>query len=387
MALCYANVKTIFAQSQPFRLWHWPCRLLIIRHLTTRRFTFFFALFCVLVAVGLLLPVELPYSVTTRGVVRPAFEWELGRTTEGSLTQVFNDNLTGTVRSYGITEFQRGDVVRFEVNPELTSRRFVMEGDTIGVLLSNEEQRRIIQLEGDLKILMAEMEFHTTGQKPEDVERAEREVTLAQQELETQQKLTARSKMLLTDSVIPLQEYEIAYNELKVRELALGIAEARLLSVTTGEKPEQAELVSARVQACRMQLDQLRARIRQFTLLAPVSGMVVMDRYMDGSGKLIKVADTSALVAVAPIRMADLGYVSVGDSVETMPVNGNEMVRGRVVEIDNVSRLIDLQSAVFITILFDSNEELIPESSEVIKVTGASLTPCQYARKLFNSPQ
>lgn len=244
-----------------------------------------------------------------------------------------------------------------------------------------------MELEGELRVLQAERVFHTTGQKPEDVERAGREVSLAHQELETQQKLTARSKVLLRDSVIPLQQYEIDFNELKVRELAVSIAEARLMSITTGEKPEQAELIDAKVQAINWQIDQLKARISYFTLLAPISGMVVMDRFMDGSERLVMIADTSVMVAVAPVRMSDVGHLRRGDRVRTIPINGNVTVSGTVRDIDNVARPIDRHSAVFITAVLDSSNGIMPGSVENMEIIGHPLTPRQYAVKLLNSPQ
>lgn len=355
-----------------------------LRH---KRFSFIFLMLLVAGGIFLMLPIELPFKVRTRAIIRPVTEWELSRTAEGNLTQTFRDNLTGTVRSYGVTEFQRGDVVRFEVSPRLQSMVSISKGDTVGMLYSNEEQRKLMELEGDLKVLRAERVFHTTGQKPEDVEHAERELHLAKQELMTQQKLTARSQVLLRDSVIPLQQYEIDLNELKVRELAVSIAEARLMSITTGEKPEQAELIDAKVQAITWQIDQLRARISYFTLLAPISGMVVMDRFMDGSERLVMIADTSAMVAVAPVRMSDVGHLRRGDRVRTIPVNGNVSVTGTVRDIDNVARPVDRHSAVFITAVLDSSTGIVPGSVENLEVIGHPLTPMQYAVKLLNSPQ
>lgn len=112
-----------------------PHRPMALRH---KRFSLIFLLVLAGLGIFLLLPIELPFKVRTRAIIRPVTEWELSRTAEGNLTQAFHDNLTGTVRSYGVTEFQRGDVVRFEVNPRLRSMASISEGDTVGMLYSNE---------------------------------------------------------------------------------------------------------------------------------------------------------------------------------------------------------------------------------------------------------
>ena len=59
--------------------------------------------------------------------------------------------------SYGVTEFQRGDVVQFLLNPKMSNQKYVLAGDTIGWIVSNEEQRNLIQLKGELNIMKAEM--------------------------------------------------------------------------------------------------------------------------------------------------------------------------------------------------------------------------------------
>lgn len=134
------------------------------------------------------------FRTKTKMVIHPTEEWELCKTIDGNLISVHKNHRKNYVQNYAVTEFQRGDAVRFVLNPKIFDKEQLTIGDTIGYVYSNEEQRRLIQLLGQLGVLSAELEFHTTGQKPEDVLFAERKLILAQQELETQRKLMRRSE-------------------------------------------------------------------------------------------------------------------------------------------------------------------------------------------------
>lgn len=222
--------------------------------------------------------IKIPYTISSRAVFMPASEFNLVRTVEGNLISSFKDNLRGVVKSYGVTEFQRGDVVQFLLNPKMVNQKFVNAGDTIGWIISNEEQRNLIQLKGELGIMKAELDFYTTGQKPEDVQTAKEELELAKEQLDIQKKLLKRSALLFKDSVIPQQEYDIELNKLKVKEIEVGVAEARYLSITTGEKKEQSRLVAAKITNLELQIKQVSDRLAYFTFTTPMSGMILLQR-------------------------------------------------------------------------------------------------------------
>jgi hypothetical protein len=222
--------------------------------------------------------IKVPYKIRSRALFMPASEFNLVRTLDGNLISSFKDNVRGVVKSYGVTEFQRGDVVQFLLNPKLLSQKYVNIGDTIGWIVSNEEQRNLIQLKGELNIMKAEFEFYTTGQKPEDIQTAKEQWELAKEQLDIQKKLLQRSTALFVDSVIPQQEYDIELNKLKVKEIEVGIAEARYMSITTGEKKEQGRLVSARIANLESQIKQVSDRLAYFTFTTPMSGMILLQR-------------------------------------------------------------------------------------------------------------
>ncbi len=247
-------------------------------------------------------------------VVKPLEEWELSRTVNGTVVSNLKDLYYNTSRSYTLTEFSRGDVVRLEIIDSIIDKGAVKKGDTIGFIISNEEQRRLIQLMGQLEVLKSELLFYTTGQKPEDVTVAERKVALAEQELATQRKIIARAERLIKDSVISKEQFDLEWNDFKVKELTLALAKEQLLSVDTGDKPEQAIWIETKMEVLNNEINQIKKRISLFTIVSPISGAVTLN-HADfivpqelRLEPLLKVVSTDRKIGLVPILLKDLPF-------------------------------------------------------------------------------
>lgn len=325
------------------------------------------------------------YSVVSKVQIKPQLEWELSKTIDGALITTLKNNLKNTVNAYSVTEFQRGDVVEFQINEAILEKKYVQKGDTIGIIYSNEEQRKLIELIGNLKILEAEYTYYTTGQKPEDVDKALKELILAEKELDTQRKLMARSEILIKDTVISLQQYDIDLNELKVKEMAYEIAKANYESVTTGEKPEQADLINSKIQALNLQINQLKERINYFTLTAPINGTLAKNSYQAPASEnvrnevVLKIINVEEKIGVAPIRLKDLPLFSIG-SEAFLP---KENKQAQVISIDNVAQNNWTESSVFLNFQIEDGLNLNTGTFTDIKIYGAELELKDYLLKLF----
>ncbi len=326
---------------------------MVIKHKKRLQYGMYFFIPVMLV---LLIPVQMPYSVKSRAAIYPLQEWSLSKNSEGNLITTHQDHRKGTLETYGITEFQRGDVVSFSLKPGLRQKSHISNGDTIGTYNSNEERRKFIELTGQLGVYKAELEFWTTGQKPEDVDEAMHQLKLAQQELKTERKLMERSRILHRDSVISDQEFEIAENKLRVKEINLDIAEARYRSVSTGEKPEQELLLRAKIAATEDQLSQVKERLELLVLKSPISGMV-MNRHRGGDNSIISVADTSGVIALCAMKAEQMEWVAVGQEAYTK--YRGKTIKGQVIAIDNTMQFVDGRSAFFVRVAFP-NENFAP---------------------------
>lgn len=295
-------------------------------------------------------------------------EFNLIRTIDGNLVSSYVNHVHNAVNSFDVTEFQRGDVVAFRLNEEIINRKFVDQGDTLGFILSNEEQRNMIQLKGQLEVLSAELEFFTTGQKPEDVLLAKEAWQLATQELRTQEKLMERTRNLISDGVISTQEFDIEENRLMVKQLEEKIAKAKYLSVTTGEKPEQEKLVQAKIEALLMQTAQIESRLSYFTITAPFAGKISFPRKPSEQGTILTVTDTSSVVGVLPVLLEEYAYVKPGQ-----PATYGSY-KGEVVSIEDVVHFIDNRQAFFVTTTWPYCKDLRIGSMMEVKIESDSIS-------------
>lgn len=321
--------------------------------------------------------VKIPYTISSRAMFMPASEFNLVRTVDGNLISSFKDNVRGVVKSYGVTEFQRGDVVQFLLNPKLINQKYVTIGDTIGWIVSNEEQRNLIQLKGELGIMKAELDFYTTGQKPEDVKTAKEQLELAKEQLDIQRKLLKRSALLFKDSVIPQQEYDIELNKLKVKEIEVGVAEARYMSITTGEKKEQARLVSAKIANLELQIKQVSDRLAYFTFTTPMSGMILLQRENEIGENVIAIGDTSHWVGVIPVQLKEREFIKIADTIN---FNGH---RGSIVGIDNSVKIIDRRQSFYVTGIWPFKDNVMPGTMAEVDILCPEVTIKDYFLRIF----
>lgn len=356
--------------------------------LRRKKYTVFLIFFLAALVAASFLPVEIPYKIKTKAMVKPALEWELSRLPDGSLSSLLRNQLTGSIESYGVTEFRRGDVVQFEMNPEIFQGQTIQKGDTIGFLYSNDEQIRIAELKGQMEVLNAELEFYRSGEKEESIKAAEREVELSRENIKSQEKVLARSRVLMRDSLISKQQFELDEHELEMRKLALELALSRQQVVSTGDKPERIQLIETQIEAVKDQIRQLQSRIEQHILLSPMVGMVVMNRNYLSSDVLVKVIDDSAYVGIAPVLLRDLPHLDKGRKVVSRQYREEDPIRGRVFDFNNVSELINGQMVVFFTVVFEKNlgGGLLPGKVIEIEAEGVPMNPQEYAWKLFWSP-
>jgi hypothetical protein len=265
---------------------------------------------------------SIAFETKTKIIIHPSQEWELIRSIDGNLISVQKDHVNNFTKNYSVTEFQRGDAVQFVLNPAIFEKSLIKAGDTIGYIYSNEEQLRLIQLRGQIGILYSELAFHTTGQKPEDVDLAQKNVDLAIQEFETQKKLTARSKELVIDNVISKEQFDIDMNELAVKEIQVALAKASLSSIATGEKPEMEKLIKSKIEAINWEIDQIQNRLKLLTIVSPISGQVLIDHSSmmpttieTNTETIVKIVDNSNPIGLMPIRLKHCSAIEKGAKV------------------------------------------------------------------------
>ena len=338
----------------------------------------------------LVIPVKVPYGIQTKGYMLPEREWYLERTRDGSLLSTMKNHRLDKVDAFHITEFQRGDVAGFRLMFKDRNPDFIHSGDTIGLLFSNEELRRLHLLEGQLKEYEAELSYYLSGSKPEEVEEALSRINLARQELEADELTLKRSQPLIDDSLIAPHEYDMIFQRVEARKRTLEIAEANYRKLTSGAKPEQIEWTRAKISTTENQIQVLNKRLEQFTITAPFSGAVHPHRVTNVNHMpILSVADTSVLVVTMPVDVIEREFITIGAEVTARIPGIPEKPKGQVVHVEPGVHRLDGRQVFFVRAVFPSTEHhLMPGLLADVTIHSESVTPREYlfrsARLMFN---
>lgn len=328
--------------------------------------------------------IDFKFNINTTGVVLSSKEWTLARTIDGNLISSFKDNVLGSTNSFNVTEFSRGDVVEFRLNPNIGDREFIHKGDTIGTIYSNEEQRKLNQLHGELAVLESELLFSTTGRKPEDVLVASEKLKLATQDFETEKKLYERNLKLYEDSIISRQQFEIIANNYKLKEFQKQIADAEFHSATTGEKPEQELLIKSKIRLIKDQIDKMQERLDYFVITSPVDGMIMKNTNRFSDEILLKVLDNSKFVVIAPVNIQDRKYIKKGNGVILRSNLGDIIGKGEIVSLDNIIQIVNSRQAFFTkSVLYETNDVILGELGD-IEINTGEVNLSEYSKRMLN---
>lgn len=308
-------------------------------------------------------PSDLSYTIYTSSLVMPLSEWTLSRAQNGNLISSLKDNRTNNLRAFSASVFQRGYQANFQLNPAVYHRARLSKGDTVATMYSNQDEERLIQLQGELRVQQAELQASNSGQKAADVAGMANQIALARQELATQRTLTQRTEALYADSLVSVQEYQTDVSKLRVRELNLKMAEANYQSAITGGKPEQLQVGRSRINLLQQQIGQIKSGLKDLTLVAPVSGTILLRTTSANPTEevLLSVADNSAYVVLLPVSYLEREYVQLNQTVEIAITGTTQTTSGRIVGIDNTVQLVDGRQAFFVTALVEEKHvPLVP---------------------------
>ena len=303
---------------------------------------------------------EIPYTIRAKGIVKPVKEWGLYKGSDGTLVNMLEDHISGTLNEYNVMEFQRGDIVQFVFNEALLQNERIGRGDTIAWVLSKDLQMRLIEKQGELAYQQSLLNVLRTGEKPEAVQLAYDQVKLARQELETQEKITERMEQLFEQDLISPQEYELSVNDLMVKKYALEMAESNYQAVLAGEKKEEIGAVLSRTNALEYEIRQIKEHIASMNILSPISGEVIRQRNPDtesGRDEVIRIADFSSFVVFVPVDAFEESYIKHGQEVSIRDNSTRSGYLGHIVGIDNSVQLINRRPKVFVSVLIEEKGE------------------------------
>ncbi len=294
----------------------------------------------------LLLPIKIPLTIKSYGKIYPSKEWRITKGQNETITTEYIDRLQGGLKKYYIHSFERGDVVSYNLEPNVLIGSKVCVGDTIGRISSNILLQLQSELLGDIEIAVANLNVFQTQEIQSLVDEAQYQVEYAQTQFENQKIIFDRISQLYMKELISAEEFDSVGTILQLFEKDIQIAEAQLNTVLNGAKPETIEFLKSEINALQDQYSILSDRINQGFLVSPIDGIVINSYAVD---TLVSIQDTRKVIILLPIPWRYASLLKMGQEVHIRFPEG-ENWSGFIRLVDNNIKVISGKATVIVTV-------------------------------------
>lgn len=293
----------------------------------------------VLIVASIFVPVDIPYGFDSTAKVYPLQEWVIHKRPDGSLVSTLHNHKTGLLKDYSSYQFDRGDVVNIQFNPNQISESKIDSGELIAVIQSNFLNGQLVSLENEKLIEKANLLRAQAGSKPEIVSQAREELHLAEQELEIQKLKIARAKDMLDEGLLARAEFENTENDFKQANNALVVAKEKIEVATSGDRPEEVAYIKSRITSIRNQLDFLKTTTQNYTIHSPIAGKISFETGLDGDRMIV--ADTTEHILIIPVKLKDRDFMGENTIIELSILGQDTLVPAKLLGVNDKVEIIN----------------------------------------------
>ena len=297
-----------------------------------KKHTIILVITTILLVILYFLPFEFPVSIKQKGKLLPYKSWVLAKGTDGRLITYLNDNSTGLNNEFSVTQFERGDAVQFKFNLEAIGDNNITQGDTIGYIISNEIEKDIQKLLGELESAKASLDVQKSSEKESIIEAEKSKLVFAEKELEEQTKIYERKKKLVERDLISQQEFEADEARYELAKINISIAKERLRSVQSGAKQEEINYAQLQISTIKNEINVLKKRYESNNIIVPINGIINRTYSAD---TLLVVNDTSKSVIIIPVKLEDSKKIDIAQKVNIYTSYSNSNIIGEIVSINS----------------------------------------------------
>ena len=328
--------------------------------------------------------VEVPYNISSKGIVVPVREWSLVRLPDGTILNTEKNNLTNKISYFSVLEFQRGDHAEFIINNKIHSGKSVNQGDTIAWIRSNEQETVLLNLVTSLEQQRGMLNVHLSGGKQEEINAAREIYVLSEKEFQTQEKLLSRMESLYKEDIIAEEEWDLALNEYEIKKQNMVIARSAMEIISTGAKKEELELIKTNINSLQRQIDQTLNRIEAFNVLAPFSGQLIRQQAPELDFEtIVRVADTQKMIVSLPVEFYQLEHISSDMKVNLQINSGRNIYSARIIDFDNTIMLINqIQNVFVVAVIEEELEGFMPNMIVQADILCGNISVREYLKRL-----
>ncbi len=316
------------------------------------------ASFCLVVFLLLISGIKIPHSLNIFAEVHPLQKWQIVKGTDGQLTSALIDYETGFSNTFGVTQFQRGESMVFSFSASMKNKKEINAGDSVGVIRSSDVEENIVRLEGELSVAQAELEANRTGEKQPLITEAKNRLEFAKAKLGQKKDTFQRNEQLYKKGFLPQESYETDLWEIKQLEIEISIYQSQLEAITSGLKPETLKLLESKVIALSKDLETVKKRSKNFSVISPINGIV---NRSFSSDTILSVVNLDKVVMNVPLKIAYRNSLKEGESISVRFINYPEPFQAKVLSISNEVKMLNSEQVIVAAILINnSGKQLLP---------------------------
>jgi len=83
----------------------------------------------ILIVASVFVPVDIPYAFDSTAKVYPLQEWVIHKRPDGSMVSTLHNHKTGLLKDYASYQFDRGDIVNIQFNPNRIAESQIDSGE------------------------------------------------------------------------------------------------------------------------------------------------------------------------------------------------------------------------------------------------------------------
>lgn len=284
-------------------------------------------------------------SVSGVCVLDPAARWTLSEIRPGSFESRAIDLIENRLIHYRLYQFDRSSFMDLQF-PDLEEGEtaFGEEGQVVARISDSSLALALTEKQRELNEARAALTSLRGSAKPEEIERARVNRSLAQSDLETFRARYPRQQQMFQDGIISRDDWQEVEGEYRLKQLNLELAEADLKVLTTGSRPEDIATARTAVQGLEKELATLETMDQAQEIRCPVSGRLTLG----GEENSILSAAAMDTMVVRILLPQHLGpFPRIGQKYQAH-VPGVGQVEGQVIRVDR--RALQTAAGTFLTV-------------------------------------
>jgi len=339
-------------------------------------------LMVVLLIASVFVPVEIPYTFNTTAKVYPLQQWVLHKNVDGNLIKTLHNYKTGRLAEYATFPFDRGDVVNIKFHPDQSATTSQIDsGYLVASIASLNLAQQLVDLENQLNVERANLEKVSTGQKQEIIVQGKEVLNQAIADLKFKEANLNRAEKMFNDGLLAKAKLETAQQGVKQAKIAIEVARKNIGVDATGEKPEEINLIKAKIKSFESQINFLKGTNDSYDIYAPISGNMHYETGVEGD-KLI-IDDIREHILIVPIKLKDRDFIG-DDTVIELEIHGSDtLVQAQLIDLSDKVEIINREVVVMAkaAVSADKTTGLASGMPIKCKITTGKVLPIEYMKR------